>query len=755
MLDLTQYPVEDFSGGITDYIIDAQPNQSGTLENFLIDPNRKALTAPGSQIFDDDMYQIPDGIARVCGTFTSFMNDDLIINSARRIWHPVLTFQEFTGPSGNPAFSAGTTSSFPAFTEWNFHIFAVNSALSQPVKLYKDGSDVWQTRTAGMPDLANTPTVISSGGAGNSYEYAFLYFYEYTVGTTVFDDFGPTTLVQLTNAGPPNVNTVNITNIPVISNGVTLNYDTANIKVHIYRSQNNGTVLYKVGQVNNGTTTFNDTMSDATLINQLQLYTNSGVLDNDPPPPSKYITTVNNITYYGYVQQDGQTFRNRVRQSVQDDPDSCPRENFVDVLDEVTGLSSYNDNPLVFTKNHVYRLNGAYTETGQGQVSFEDITKTIGCVSHNSIVQTRYGVFWAGNDGFYWTDGFQFKKVSDSINERYKIIVATANRAARIYSTFDTKDNRVYWAVASDSGSTDNDSFFVLDLRWGIRDAATFTTRVNGTNFAPTSITFFDGQLIRGDRRGYIFKHDTSYFTDPEIDTTKTPDEWATAGIVPMYKSTAFNFNLPQIRKWVPKILLTLQNKSNVSVQIYGVNDNSSQLSPLKEIRFRGNIVWGDPTPIWGAANITWSFLNLIEEMRRFIAGTMRCSFKQIVITQSFTNIYNSDTYSTATVSGIANTAVLTGSTFVLPADIKNYYISFANDNYGKNFLITSRDTDTQLSFLDPLDVAPTGVQKWVIKGQPKGEVIDILSYVVYYAPLTDQSYRTWRYEQDSTGGNT
>jgi hypothetical protein len=753
-LNLTQLPIEDFSGGITDYILDAQPNQASEMQNFLIDPNKKAITAPGSQIYDSAMYQVPDGTVRVCGSFTAFQYNDLILNSGRRIWRPNGTFQELKGPTGNPAFQYGSEADFPAMCEWNFHIIASTSALSLPIKMYKDGSGVWQTRTAGLPELASPPVVASSGGTGNAYIYAFLYHYTYTVGSTVFEDFGPTTLVRVSNVGAPNANTVNISAMPVLVNGTTLNYDTVAIKKYIYRSQSNGTVLYKCGEVANNVTTFADSMSDATLVNQLLLYTNSGVLDNDPPPACKYVTTVNGITYYGYVVQDGETLKNRVRQSAPDDPDSCPKGNYIDLPDEITGISSFNDNPIFFTKKHVYRINGTYSETGQGQVSYEDITKTIGCVSHNSIVQTRDGVFWAGNDGFYHTDGFNFKKISDSINERYKTLVSTETKATRIYGTYDTKDNRVYWAGALDTASTDNDSYIILDLRWGIRPASTFTTRTNGVNFNPTCITFYNNQLIHGDRRGYILKHSSSYRTDPEIDIFSLPSTWATVGIVPLYKSVVFNFGNPQIRKWVPKILLTLQNKSNVSVQIYGVNDNSSKQSALKEIRYRNDIAWGDPIPIWGVTDIKWSFFNLIEEMRRFVAGSLRCSFKQIIITQAFTNIYNSDVYSSATVNGTTKTATLTGTTYALPADIKNYYISFDDDNYTKNYLITARNSNTQLTFLDTGGTAPTGTKKWLIRGQPKGEIIDILSYVLYFAPLTDQSFKTWRNEQDSTGEN-
>ena len=758
MLQQSQQIVDDFSGGITDYILDAKPNQSATLENFLINPNKKPESPPGSQVFDALMYQIPDGNVRVCGVFAS-QEPNLFISSSRRIWRPNTTaFAELVGPSSNPAFSSGTTSDFTAWAEWNEHIYATNSSMAKPIKIYKDGSNVYQVRTAGMPHLATSPSCASSGGAGNNYVYAFLYYYTYTVGTAVFEDFGGTTQVQVLNAGAPDVNQVNISSIPVLANGVTDNYDTTNIKVKVYRTTAGGDVFYYVGQVTNGTTTYTDTMSDVTLETKELLYINGGVSDNAPPPLSKYITVVNGVAYYGHVTIGSQVLKNRIYQSLVDDPDSVPSDSFVDLLDEIVGISSFNDNPIVFTKGHVYRLNGYYDELGQGQVTFEDITKTIGCCSHNSIVQTRDGVFWAGDDGFYFTDGFKFSKISDSINERYKKIVSSSTRKSRIYGAFDKKDNRIYWAVTYEDSASDNDSFFILDLRWGIRPDSTFTTRVNGSSFSPTGICFYNGQLIRADSRGYIFKHDSNYTTDPKVDTLTTPDLWTTSAIIPEYKSTAMTFGMPNVRKWVPKILLSMENVTNTSAQIISINDNSSKEANLKEIRFRGNSLWGDPAPIWGAETPYWSYFNLIEEMRRFPATNLRCSFKQIKITSAFTIIYNSDSLNTVISANAllgTNTVTLNGSGIEFPSDVADYYIYFDSDNYTNGYLIQTRDSDTQLTIQDSLFTAPVANNlKWVIKGYPKGELFNILSYVLYFSPVSDQSYKTWRNEQDSSGAN-
>ena len=124
------------------------------------------------------------------------------------------------------------------------------------------------------------------------------------------------------------------------------------------------------------------------------------------------------------------------------------------------------------------------------------------------------------------------------------------------------------------------------------------------------------------------------------------------------------------------------------------------------------------------------------------------------VNTQSFANIYNSDGLGLGTVNSAAKTVILSGGANVWPTDIVDYYISFANDGYVKNYIVTARGSTTSMTFLDALNSSPSGSQKWLIRGTPKGEVVNMLSYVLYYAPMTDQAYKTWRNEQDSTGAN-
>ena len=204
------------------------------------------------------------------------------------------------------------------------------------------------------------------------------------------------------------------------------------IRVFIFRTIDAGQTLYQIGSVTNGTTSFNDNVSDTTAQNGDVIYTADGTVDFDPPPQTKYVHVVNNIGYYLNIQDGAQVYPFRLRQSVPGDPDSCPIDFFVDLEDEGVGMSSVKSIPIAYCKKHIYRIENSFDQFGRGEMIPVRISDTVGCVSHNSIVQAENYVFWAGNDGFYASDGYQFIKLSDLFNDRYKKLLEEQGNSAWI-----------------------------------------------------------------------------------------------------------------------------------------------------------------------------------------------------------------------------------------------------------------------------------------------------------------------------------
>lgn len=737
----------DFSGGKTDNYLKCRPNQFQEADNLFISKDRRLITRFGQTVYDDTYYQIPAGQYRIGAMVVH--DSELFFQSAQNFYYEASGWQTLTGQTGNAVFNAGATTNYIAFAQWNKHLIVVNDAFAEPQKIYKDTSGAWRVRTAGLPSLATNPTFTPGApGAAHTYLYRIIYKYTYTAGQATFIDRGPISeyTVQTLNAIGPATNDVVISAIPVITNGLTHNYDTTAIKVEIYRTEDAGTVFYFVDEITNGTTTYDDDTTDAVLVTSELLYTEGGNLDRDPPPAAKYVVTANDIIWYGHIKEDGVIYTTRIRPSLKFDVDSCPQDNFYDLEDELTGMGSISIYPLAFCKDHIYRLEGIFNSDGSGGIQPREISRVTGCVSHLSIVSTLYGVYFAGNDGFYYTDGYRCMKVSDELNTTYKALTSTTTKQKNIYGVYDAQENRIFWTVQSSDDSLENDTLFVLDLRWGIEDGGVFTTLSGQDTFFPTCLVFYNKVLVRGDNAGYIYKFDDDATTDPKRDLLTTPADWEEQVITYDYKGPATDFGLPEIVKWVPMCSVTLQNETNVAMSVQSNTDDSGAFNTLKEVRNFSQLTWGDPTITWGSTtyDYAWNISDLIQAKRRMLTGTMKCEYRQMRFTNGFTNIYNSDTFGTVEVDGSAKTATLTDAADVdWPTDLVDYYITFAEDSYTENFLITVRSANV-VTFSDPYLHSPTGTQEWIVRGYRKGEQMNLMSYALHYSLLgkTENPYK-------------
>lgn len=757
MIQTRPFDVDDFSGGITDNYIGAEQNQAQRADNVLIQANKKLITRPGSEIFDADYAQLPTGNQRIGRLFNYDKDTELLAQSAKKIYEYDATtgWGEIAGT--NAALTAGSTTSVVSFAEWNKHLLVTNDDWAPVSKIYKDSGGTMRVRTAGLPWMDGTapsgsaPTVTPTAGA-DSYIYGFLYHYTYTVGSKTFEDFGPVTYVQVASmAAPTGGSPATFGAFPTITNGATYNYDTAAITVFVYRTVANGTVLYKQGSYALATIAGStDTVTDATIQNNELLYTTGGVVDNAPPPLAKILHVVHNFALYAHIKEGSEIIPNRVRQSIAGDIDSCPEDFYVDVDGEILGLSSAQGTPVVILKQGAYRIDGFFDEFGQGGMSARSIDDRASCIGSNSVVQVPEGVVWIGFDGVYFTDGWKVVKITEELVTTVEGLVDTDTKRKRIQGVYDPYDRRVWWCVQSDPDNTENDACLILDLRWGVRPQSSFTTASGGASFKPTSLVLYNKQLLRADSRGYVLKHDSDVTSDPIINTATAASTWGTQAIIWDYISPAFNFGTHFVRKWVSRIVLTAGNKSNISIQLRGINDDNRRTRDLAQIRFRGNVTWGDVSVVWGTYDTVWNFAGLIEEQRRFPAGSLRCSLKQVQVTNAFANVVSSDVLGTALINNQANTALLTNAATVdWPTDVVGYYLTMEDDGYVTTFEITNRTADT-LTFDDPTNAAVSGTKKWVIKGYPKNECLNLFSYTLHYALLS----KTQDSFHGETGGN-
>lgn len=730
--------VDDFSGGVTDYYLNAPANKMKVCDNLLIIQYPgigKPFTRPGCQLFSSAAPQIPAGAQRISTSF--YYKDIFHVQSSQKLYYfSAGSWIDILGPTGNNAFVSADTSKYFTYASWNYHTLMAHSGRQHPQKVVISALGVPEVFEAGLPRFDASTTTFTPAAGANDWLYKLVYKQTYvTKDNITFVDYGSPSAARAVTGST----TVAITTIPVLSNGVTDNFRTAVIEVEIYRTVNDGTVFYLVGSVTNGTTVFNDTVLDTALVNNRLLYTEGGVAENDRPPKCKIVDILQDTAYFSNIEDStGQILNYRCQQSVPGDIDSAPAEFFVDVDDEIVGQGSTKSNELLLCRKLTYRIDGQYDSLGRGGMTVERISDTAGCVSAQSVVKAIDGVFWAGLDGIYFSDGFQVTKLNQDYDKTWKTFVTNGGvpddtRCSRIQGKYDQKKNRIIWTIQSPSGS-DVDSCYVLDLNWGVRQNATFTTMSGGASFAPTSIECYNGELIRCDKRGYVLIHKDTLHSDIKIDVGVTPVDWVKQTIIYSLESISYNFGTSFSRKYVTGIFVTCESTTNLSLQLISNNDDDKSILPLAPIRYRGTLTWGDEDVYWGDPALNWNQSGLIHEKRKMPQKSLRCNYKSIKFTNSKVAIISSDTIGTADVNAAAKTVTLSNTvSYDWPTNSIDYYISFEDDGYVNEYLVTARTNDV-LTYQDLNGYSHTMIgEKWVLRGYPKDEVLNLLNYSINY----------------------
>lgn len=598
---------------------------------------------------------------------------------------------------------------------------------------------------------------------------------------------------------------IGISNIPGIVNDSSTNYNTSGIQVKVYRTAANGNTYYLIKTLPNGTDSFLDTQNSVTtptnqtnLTTNPTLYTSGGIVGNDQPPKSKCLHIINGISYYGNITQSGQNLPNTILQGLAGNPDSAPATFLDSFEDEVVGISSARSNVIVFCKNSVYREAGGFNQLGQGQLTHEKISDSIGCLSVHSIVRTEIGVFFAGNDGFYWTDSFQLIKISIDLNKTFKNLTRTQAQKNRITGTYDKTTRRIWWSVQTQPSSQDCDMNYIYYLDYGVKPDGVFTTVSNSGSLVPlssnvsnspsvgnplnynywqpSSMVFFKGELVRGDPRGVLFKTDSSATTDPKIDLTipaftfsggVPTQNWGTVPIPFNYTSCSLNLGSHWERKYSTKVNWLGNNVGNAQVQISAISDNGRVVGNMAPINYTQNLLWGDARITWGATsspNVNWYYGGDADFWRRFPTDTVRSNLRAIQLKNAFMGVYRSQDFPPGTsASANATTKVVTLNTptypatffgtIIWPLDIVDYYLSFSDDMYHQTWQISQVSGNT-LTVLDSSATLTTKTNlPWVIRGYKKNMSMEISGLVIRFAPFGDQT-TYWNAPSDSGENN-
>lgn len=549
-----------------------------------------------------------------------------------------------------------------------------------------------------------------------------------------------------------------LTNLPVLVNDATTQYAASNIKLNIYRTTNGGSTFYLLAQLVNGTTSYLDIINDSlpnpggtALTSGQPIYTTGGVVASDQPPIAKYTHILNGTAYWGAITDTGQFFPNRIRQSVQFAPDNAPATFSDDLDDSLVGLSSTHNNLIAFCNNSIYRMAGGFNQQGQGSLTHQNISDTLGCLNAKSIVRTEVGIFFAGFDGFYYTDGFQIINITLELKRTYAALTASASQKRSIYGAYDKATRRVHWAMKTSSNDSDNSVVYTFYLDFGIKPSGTFTLMQNGYNFRPSSLVFMAGTMYYAHEKGYLLKSDPNAKFDAIVNSG-APSTWAN-GVIPYnWTSVAVDMGTTYQRKWMTKFHLVGENVGNVGVQPNVIKDMAQYTNkpvPFTPINYAVNIRWNTPTIVWGDATQIWNQGSKMDVYRPFPQGSLRCDFMQLQLVPATLPAYASSVGypfgTNATVSASGKTATIVTpsgyTSIVWPSDVVGYYLTLQTDGYVNQFLITALDvTNKILTLADAGSLLVNGSTPWQIMGLKKEQRLKITSAVLHYGYLGDKN---------------
>jgi hypothetical protein len=741
---MPQLRIDDWSGGVTDNYLNADTKMSQTCDNLLVDRNGKLFLRHGSVLESSEYPLTSIGNTRI-NRLVGFKKRDGSFNyfkvQGRRMF--ALTgnessgHEEITGPSSRPFFTNGGPTSQINYDEWNDHIIgcvADSSGLYAKPTLgfFKDDNDLPVGVNCGLPEL--TGTQMSAGGTGRLYTYWLHYVYRYNVGDVSFEMRGPTSLLQSESVLMDGSSSINLYFDAFPATDAD-NYDAENVQIRIFRTLADGQVGYHVADVPASDMTYEDFAADTDISDGEMVYTTGGVSDHYETPHAKYVTIVNGIAWYANILDTATLLpkKFRVQQSIPSTPYSCHPSHYVDVEGEIVGISRFSSYPIVFTADRIYRLEGSFAEDGSGYIRARELGAASGCVGHNSIVRTPQGVYFAGQDGFYVTDGQSVTKISRHLDQTYPTFVRNPAVKENIQGAFDEISGRVYWTVSSGAYGNECDKIFVLDPYFGVSDKMTFTTISGGENWTCTSLLFYRDIWYRTSSQGYTYVHSADAYTDPYEDVSADAVTWSDRAVMFDWTSAAINFGTDVERKWVTRMISVFKNETNISVTPYSCNDAGSSFREMKEIRYRGNLSWGQADMVWGSPDFTWNDSGNIIAKRSFPAGTLRCTHKQVKFTNAKTVIIRSDDYAPAIINNANKTVLLSNyPEDSWPTELVGYFIRFETDGYKTEYEIVSVTSDT-LIIEDILGILQSGSFGWEIVGYRKAEKFMLNATTVQY----------------------
>jgi hypothetical protein len=288
-----------------------------------------------------------------------------------------------------------------------------------------DGSRLYENGFHYAPQI-NGVTTSGVGGqiAAGTYSYRIVPVYTDANGQTTYGQPSGidtravgTSLTKITTAGATSTNTINYNGIPYTSKD-TVYYE-------LYRTAAGGSTHFYVTTLTASAfagNTFADTFADSAITSNKALYTESGIIPNDPIKGFKFATVLQNRGVFGGGEDDNAVYFTKQYLFGESPSGSFEFElrfdgGMVGGADPITGIGALDDKLIVFKNSYIFMVQGNYpNELGQAYGLSQPfiVSADTGCANYKTIQYIPQGLLFQSLKGWYVvTPGMQVQFVGE------------------------------------------------------------------------------------------------------------------------------------------------------------------------------------------------------------------------------------------------------------------------------------------------------------------------------------------------------
>lgn len=296
-----------------------------------------------------------------------------------------------------------------------------------------DGSNLVEHNFHLFPENITAGTNSASGGNMSDGIFQYAVVYAWTDNQGNLHRSAPSIPLQVTTSAGGTSQTQEII-IPTLR--LT---EKTNVVIEVYRTEDQGTVFYKITDTSNPTfndptvdsITYTDTKADSAILSGELLYTTGGILENAPGPSAKLITTFKdrivlagledpNLIAYSKLRSDNQPVEFSDFLTIRVDPSGGP----------ITALGVMDDKLIIFKRFKIFYIAGDGPTNAGTQNTFTDpqeITSDVGCIAANSVVSYPGGLMFKSDKGIYsLTRGLSTNYIGARVEEFNPLTVTSA-----------------------------------------------------------------------------------------------------------------------------------------------------------------------------------------------------------------------------------------------------------------------------------------------------------------------------------------